>query len=228
MTQAPPPPQPPASPYARAPRVAPSAGWYLISMLFLLVSVGVAGVILAPVFRGMIDVAMPPQFFDAPGQTEQYLDKPGTYAVYLVQPAGEKTAGNPNALKITVTRQGQDHPLPLHKPESGLNKLETNDKNLLALYTFSLAEPGGVKVSAVPAEEGLDIEPMELALGPGFTTKDLANLGGRVFVGVGAGGLGLIVALLVFIVTVIKRSDCKRHRQTIAYARKKPHNPTSM
>ncbi|MBN1555225.1 MAG: hypothetical protein JXA11_10805 [Phycisphaerae bacterium] len=215
---------PPQTPYAVAPRITPGAGWYVLSLLFLLGGIGLASVLVVNCIRMYMAVDASLQYFNAPGQMERYLDKPGTYAVYLSYTPDESTAFTRDNLSITVTRKGQNQPLPLMKPKDDLDSFTTRDAPLWVLYTFSLPEPDAVTVSVTPAE-GLQMEPTRMAIGSFFSLQDIVSFGLNLFGAAASGLLGLIIALVIFIITIVKRGACKRRLHMAMYPQNVPTTP---
>lgn len=212
------PPSPPRTPYDAAPNVTPSGWWYLLSAAFFVAGLIAAILLIIHAANIYVGASSSIQYVPAPGQTEVYLDKPGLYSVYLSQStmAGEQ-ALVPDALSISVHPVGQPEPLELLPADANRTFFSLNDRILLSLHRFTLDQPGAVVIVAKPVEGREDLAaPMELGVGMDFGVTKALKMFYYIFGGLAAGIGGFILALLIFIITIIKRSACKRRMLTAA------------
>jgi hypothetical protein len=222
------------SPYGQAPqgdqKVRPSGGWYFLSVLFLLAGLGVGVLMVTQFVGGFVEMISSMERFQAPGKLEVTFDKAGTYAIYLV---GDCMRPDLQDLTITVTSEGVEIPLEEIDPSGDMT---INNEPFEQLYRFQLDKPATVVVRALVEKGPEATKPSTttkkivmvgnrsrrrtvttssdyvptLAVGPEFQVADIFALMGKMFLGIGSAIVGFLVAMVIFIVVIVRRSNCKK------------------
>lgn len=218
MTQAPPPPGPqqPYSPpsYSQQPqqpqrpqKVKPSAIWYLIALLCVIgggVYAFSQGIDWFDEFMAFIESF---EHAEVPGEVSYTCPKAGTYAIYFVGPNATQTrrsqqSENPYTLKIVNAETGE--PLAMETIKS--QGIELNDEELRAWQGFKVQERTKVIVTVTASDNA---SPVAIAIGPEMSGEDVMAMMKDVFAIMAVVGGGALLGLIIFLVTIIRRSSCK-------------------
>ncbi|MCD4825900.1 MAG: hypothetical protein K8S55_15010 [Phycisphaerae bacterium] len=201
-------------------KIRPGGVWYFLAVVFLLAGLGGGGVMVYQFVTGFVEITSSMEHFRAPGEFEAAFDKPGTYAIYLV---GDHPRPEPENLTVTVTHKGGGEIALAEVYSSG--SMTVNDESFKQLYKFQLDQPATVVVRTQTGKDPEATLPLpaggkqvginsgyapRLAVGPEFMVSDIFKLIGKIFLGIGLAAVGFIAALVIFIVTIIKRGNCKR------------------
>ena len=188
--------------------IRPNVLWYFVAVLLLLAGLVTAGVLVFQSFRGIVERTSSMRLFSAPGQVGVRFDKPGAYMIYEVGGAGASATAE--RLTFTVIEQDTNKEIFHHLAEP-MGNLTINNDPYEPLRAFSLDRPGTLTVRAEPAGPlgagGLETR---LAVGPRVGFQDIFTLIIKIFVGMGAGVVGIAAGVAIFVVTLLKRTNVKQ------------------
>ncbi|HEX3881649.1 MAG TPA: hypothetical protein VHW66_03260 [Stellaceae bacterium] len=187
-----------------------SRAWYGVAVVALLAGLGAAG---WTVWHGVGGMAGSFMHLLAPGSTTLNLAETGSYTIFQESPGtidGKVyVSDHIGGLTIAVTAPGGAS-VPVHAP-SGNATYNYGGRQGVAFLGFDITAPGQYRVTAsYPASHGGD--QAVLAIEHGFAFRLL----GIVLKAVGFGLGGVIAALVIFLVTFIRRA---RQRRRLAAAR---------
>ena len=184
--------------------IRPSVLWYFTAVVLLLGGLITGGVLITQFFQGIVEISSSMRLFSGPGEVEVRFNRPGVYMIYEVGRSGGCAPGGQPA--FTVIEQGTNREIP-HSPAGSMGNLTINDEPYRPLRTFYLDRPVTLIVRAAPAEpvvaEGPDVP---LAVGPRVGFQDIFTLIVKIFIGMGAGAVGVAGAVAIFVVTLLKRA----------------------
>ncbi len=231
MTQAPPPPGPP-QPYSptsynqqpqqpqKPQKVKPSAIWYLIALLCV-----IGGGVFA-IQRGVNTFETLQTFIEGfdhisiPGETTYMAPEAGKYAIYFVGPEAAQTRRQVEAeTPFTVTAVDADTGESIELRDLESENVEINEESFRAWKGFTVDGRTSVKIVVTPTDPA-SVEPVPAAIGPETGMAEILGMMKDIFVLMAAVGGGALLGLIIFLVTLIRRSSCKSRirRQQQGYA----------
>ncbi len=191
---------------------APGCLGYYLAGAITLVTIGVLVVLVVSMvghFIEMFDL----QSFQAPGEIQVQLDKPGDYGIYIRTDRAQRDtllpvvdSESPNKhLRIAAEVVASGEQIPVKAAELN-STLTINERHYKGFQRFHLAAPGLVRVTA-GYDEGVDGEPVELAVGPDFNLKSFAATFGKIAAISLTVVCGFGLAATCFIVTFVRRKN---------------------
>jgi len=200
---------------ARTPgEVRPRRQWYVVAAVIVVVTAVAVVAMAIPLVTGMVET-FSLQHVEAPGRGEVHLAKAGEYSIYAdvgwTKRLGAVTLSetrSPPTLQLTVTRADSGEQLPLGEPDRGTT-LTIQNRQYRPIHTFSVDRPGTVSIEAgYPA--GTTGPGVTLAVGPRFGVGGIFRSIARIFLIVGVALVGATAALVVFLVTFVRRRSALR------------------
>ena len=189
------------NPTPAAPVKLPKAGFFWALGIFVVTAVvGITLFVLG--VRQFVDDVDGSQTISAPGTSDVQLDR-GDAWVFAAVPSGDATdlvtvrITDPNGATRTLSQETI--------PTSSAN---TEGEQFVPLGFFSVDTPGTYTFD-IDSPEGTDVRVGTLSLG---------KLLGFVFGGIAIGGIGFTIALILLIVTLVRRSGAKKRQRAAAYA----------
>ena len=199
------------------PTIKPSGFWYVIAAAFLIGGIIIAVILFASMGRNLFAFIESMHEFQGPGKVEAHFDKAGKYYIYSLSQRTIPT--NPEQTqKFNVVVDGTNQQLPLIpvSNEALQGDINFNNQDFSPLYSFMLFEPATVLVTALPIKGNNFVG--RYAVGPAIDPKDIMAIGFQVLGGVGALVGGFVLALITFLITIIKRSNCHKRIAQMAQA----------
>ena len=189
-----------AAPAYTAPPKLPKAGFFWALGIFLVTAV-IGGVLFVLGIRQLVDDIDGSQRISAPGQDDLQLET-GDAWVFASVPFGSAEdlvnvrITDPNGATQTLSQETI--------PTSSAN---TDGEQFVPLGFFSVDTPGTYRFE-IEAPEGTDVRVGTLALG---------KMLGFIFGGIGVGFIGFVIALILLIVTLVRRGSRKKQQRAAAY-----------
>jgi hypothetical protein len=187
-----------------------SRAWYGVAVIVLLAGLGAAG---WTIWHGVGGMAGSFMHLLAPGSATFDLAETGTYTIFHESPGtiDGKTymSGNISGLTVKITGPGGES-MPVGLP-SGKSTYSYGGREGVSFQSFTIATPGRYRMSAA-YPDGKNGAQAVLAVEHGFALRLLFT----VLKAVGFGIVGAIAALVIFVVTFIRRA---RQRRRLAAAR---------
>jgi hypothetical protein len=187
-----------------------SRAWYGVAVIVLLAGLGAAG---WTVWHGVSGMAGSFMHLLAPGSTTLDLAETGSYTIFHESPGtidGKVyVSDHIGGLTVTVTGPGGAS-IPVDAP-SGKSTYSYGGHEGVSILGFDITAPGQYRMTAsYPASHAGDQAVLAIAHGFAF------RLIGTILKAVGLGIGGAIAALVIFVVTFIRRA---RQRRRLAVAR---------
>jgi hypothetical protein len=178
----------------------PGRIWYVIALVVFVAGVAAAGVF---VYLRLNNLAKELVQVIVPGEADLTFSQPGTYTIYfepesVVNGQVYRTAGDIAGLVVRLTSSDGD-PISLTAPSFSSN-YSIAGRSGEAVLTGTIEEPGQYHLTAAYADARNEPQAV-LAIGLGVPTKLIT----AIFITLGIGICSFLVAVLVAIVTFVKR-----------------------
>ena len=193
----------------KQPATIPSRKGYLVAALMLVVSLILAGLLVAYFVMSILGIADEMQQVVLPQGGVVTLSEPGVYTVFYEHEssvAGQHYSTSSHLPTMTITIKeaaGSGGLLPV-SPASMNTNYHLGSRSGYSVWTFDAPQAGDYRIEGSYNHPG---EPDRVfAIGKGMTSAILLSLL-ALFAAIGIGGIGLITALVLGIVTLVRRQS---------------------
>ena len=198
-----------------AQQIRPSRVWYAVAALVLAAGATVFVILLVSFITGITALPQSMTRVIAPGAFDIKLDKPGDYTIFdeyqsIVGGRVFSNSGRLAGLSCTLTDKATGRNIPI-APASSSATYTTGSFAGRSLFEFTAPAAG---VYTLTAEySGVPAAPQSvLAIGQGFMKDILVSII-KMFVAIGTLVLSLLLSILIFVLTLIRRSQAIRRLQ---------------
>jgi len=194
--------------------IRPAPYWYLVSVLVFVLGLSLAIWLIRGGAGNLRQGAHPIR-----DQGVVQLDQPGAYAVLVSRGASQRMDSAANrawndarSAQVVVRDQQSGAELPVR---SVYETMELQNTLMARLVEFEIATSGHYTVTITPSLA--DLKPVVRRSAPlAEIQQELIGFVVRLFAGVAIGGLAAVIALVIFVVVLVRRSRCKSRLQGAA------------
>jgi hypothetical protein len=200
-----------------AQNIRPRRIWYGVAAIVLGAGVAVFLFLLIGFINGLAGMPRSMIRVVAPGSFDIRLDKAGEYTIFdeyqsVMGGRVYSHSGGLSGLTCTLTEKATGRSIPLTAP-GGSETYSMGSYAGRSLFEFTIATPGDYRLSAEYG--GAGGPDAVLAIGHGFL-GNLMRLMAELFAGVGTLIVSVLLAVVIFIITIVRRSVAKRRVQGAA------------
>ena len=191
--------------------VRPRAYWYFVALFVLVVGIGVAYWLISSGASDMAGSGADAQPLRGSGVID--IKQPGMYSVYIYRGASKRTNASANRAwesarnaEVVVRNEQTGTELAVQK---AYESIDLQNSLIAKLVDFEVPVAGTYVVEVPPAlgELGPAVRPTAPLAD---LQQDLVNFMAALFAGLGVGALATLIAAIISLVTLIRRSSCKK------------------
>ena len=205
-------PQPPAFTQQTSQAGRPGITGYVLAGIAVVI--GIAGAIYCGRMFAKGITSFTNEYVTVPGKNVLVLENAGNYKISRNYTSGQfgttdGLAEDLSGLTITVVRNDTNEKIPLTSHSDYRSRIPNPDE-VVERMTFSVSEPCTIVLTGEYIQETANPKQVELKVSGSPSPKFVVYLFGAI----GSAGLGLLIALILFIVTIIRRYNASK---TIRY-----------
>lgn len=191
--------------------IRPAPYWYLVSVLVFVLGLGIAIWLIRSGAGNLRQGAQPIR-----GQGMVELDQPGAYAVLVSRGASQRMDSgaarawnDARSAQVVVRDEQAGTEIPVR---SVYETMDLQNTLMARLVEFDVPSPGRYVVQITPPLA--ELKPAVRRSVPlAHVQQEVMGFVVRLLAGVAIGGLGAVIAMVIFVVVVVRRSRCKSRIQ---------------